>query len=285
MSVPWPRSTLLRQSNSRWPLRRRGAGRGTAMLATVLLVAGLSSCDGGNEAGTTTARPPLPSSETSSTITAEPATTSRQANGAPGPGCINGRITPAPAEPLRTQPLDIIRSQMGVTGRFEVVEMRYFTGPEVPWILAPRPRSSTGGTSRPSSSMIRASAPAGWWRSARRMSRDAPSINARDVAGLAALMTDDHRFVNTAGGAVEGRSACLDAWRTFFDAFPDYRNEFDEVASQGHRVVARGRSHCSTPELDGPALWHAHVAQGLIREWRVHDDTPANRRALGLEET
>ena len=98
-------------------------------------------------------------------------------------------------------------------------------------------------------------------------------------------MTDDHRFVNTAGGAVEGRSACLDAWRTFFDAFPDYRNEFDEVASQGHRVVARGRSHCSTPELDGPALWHAHVAQGLIREWRVHDDTPANRRALGLEET
>lgn len=139
MSVPWPRSTLLRQSNSRWPLRRRGAGRGTAMLATVLLVAGLSSCDGGNEAGTTTARPPLPSSETSSTITAEPATTSRQANGAPGPGCINGRITPAPAEPLRTQPLDIIRSQMGVTGRFEVVEMRYFTGPEVPWILAPRP--------------------------------------------------------------------------------------------------------------------------------------------------
>jgi len=28
---------------------------------------------------------------------------------------------------------------MGVTGQFEVLAMRYFQGPEVPWILSPRP--------------------------------------------------------------------------------------------------------------------------------------------------
>jgi hypothetical protein len=28
---------------------------------------------------------------------------------------------------------------MGVTGDFQVIDMRYFTSPEVPWILAPRP--------------------------------------------------------------------------------------------------------------------------------------------------
>lgn len=27
---------------------------------------------------------------------------------------------------------------MGITGLFQVIEMRYFTGPEVPWIVAPR---------------------------------------------------------------------------------------------------------------------------------------------------
>jgi hypothetical protein len=28
---------------------------------------------------------------------------------------------------------------MGVTGDFQVIDMRHFTSPEVPWILAPRP--------------------------------------------------------------------------------------------------------------------------------------------------
>jgi hypothetical protein len=32
--------------------------------------------------------------------------------------------------------LDMIRGQMGVTGDFDVDEMRYFTGPEVFWIFA-----------------------------------------------------------------------------------------------------------------------------------------------------
>ena len=30
-------------------------------------------------------------------------------------------------------------ADMGIEGQFEVVEMRHFTGPEVPWIIAPRP--------------------------------------------------------------------------------------------------------------------------------------------------
>src|SRR5689334_17541337 len=50
------------------------------------------------------------------------------------------------------------------------------------------------------------------------------SINGRDVDGLAGLMTDDHTFVDTEGGSVAGRRDCLDAWRGFFDSFPDYRN-------------------------------------------------------------
>jgi LPS-assembly protein len=41
----------------------------------------------------------------------------------------------------RQEPLDLIRAQMGITGPFEVLAMRYFTGPEVPWILSPRPPS------------------------------------------------------------------------------------------------------------------------------------------------
>jgi hypothetical protein len=48
-------------------------------------------------------------------------------------------------------------------------------------------------------------------------------INAQDIEALSAFMTDDHRFIDTAGATITGKSACLDAWRGFFTAFPDYR--------------------------------------------------------------
>jgi len=39
------------------------------------------------------------------------------------------------------------------------------------------------------------------------------AINARDVEALGALMDGGHRFVDAAGGTVEGKAACLEAWR------------------------------------------------------------------------
>jgi hypothetical protein len=59
-------------------------------------------------------------------------------HGEAGPGCVNGWTTPNPGTVLRTEPLDIIREQMDVSGEFHILDMRYFTGPEVPWILEPR---------------------------------------------------------------------------------------------------------------------------------------------------
>ena len=50
------------------------------------------------------------------------------------------------------------------------------------------------------------------------------AINTRDLDRLAGLMTDDHTFVDSAGGTVAGKPACVEAWRGFFEAFPDYRN-------------------------------------------------------------
>lgn len=96
------------------------------------------------------------------------------------------------------------------------------------------------------------------------------AINRRDLVALAALMTPGHRFVDTSGAAIDGKDACVDAWRRFFAAFPDYRNVFDEVrAVADGRVEVLGRSECSVPELNGPALWQVSVRDGLIDEWRV----------------
>jgi ketosteroid isomerase-like protein len=107
-------------------------------------------------------------------------------------------------------------------------------------------------------------------------------INNRDLDGLAALMTDDHAFIDAAGHAIRGKSKCLEAWRGFFASFPDYRNVFDSLVVAGDSVVVVGRSNCPDLRLDGPALWVAKASDDKLAEWRVYEDTPANRSSLGI---
>jgi ketosteroid isomerase-like protein len=45
-------------------------------------------------------------------------------------------------------------------------------------------------------------------------------INHRDLDGLAALMTDDHTFVDAEGTTVTGRAQCIAAWRRFTRIMP-----------------------------------------------------------------
>ena len=97
-------------------------------------------------------------------------------------------------------------------------------------------------------------------------------INDRDLDALSALMTDTHRFVDAAGSTAEGRATCREAWRGFFEAFPDYRNTFATAEHAGDGVVTvAGRSDCSDPRLAGPAEWRAVVRDGLVDVWQVID--------------
>jgi ketosteroid isomerase-like protein len=98
------------------------------------------------------------------------------------------------------------------------------------------------------------------------------AINKRNVSALAALMTESHRFIDSAGATTEGKDRCTAAWRGFFDRYPDYRNVFDDVVDAGDGVVVvRGRSECSTAALDGPAEWLAVVLDGRVDVWQVSE--------------
>jgi ketosteroid isomerase-like protein len=109
------------------------------------------------------------------------------------------------------------------------------------------------------------------------------AINARDVAALHRLMTTDHALIDSIGDTVSGRDEVLGAWRGFFDAYPDYRNIWSDVRPIGAVVIATGRSVCSTDSrLDGPAIWAATTRGARVSEWRIYDDTAANRRRLGI---
>ena len=98
-------------------------------------------------------------------------------------------------------------------------------------------------------------------------------------------MADDHTFIDSDDNVLSGKEEVLKAWEGFFEAFSDYRNEWSKVTPIGGTLTAVGRSVCSTePALDGPAIWTARIGDGKVSEWRVYEDTPANRARLGIAE-
>jgi ketosteroid isomerase-like protein len=109
------------------------------------------------------------------------------------------------------------------------------------------------------------------------------AINQRNVDALRELMTDGHAFIDGDDNVLAGKAEVVRAWRGFFNAFPDYRNDWSQVIATRGRHVALGRSVCATdPALDGPAIWTARTVGGKVSEWRVYEDTPANRDQLGI---
>lgn len=116
-------------------------------IAAISIAFVLASCTGddgaqgdgaqGNGAtGATSTSPPItpidsPSPAVSPTPPALPEEPPRT-HGGVAVDCVNGWVTPPEGSPRSLQPLGIIRRTTGVEGPLEVVDMRYFEGPESP---------------------------------------------------------------------------------------------------------------------------------------------------------
>lgn len=115
-------------------------------------------------------------------------------------------------------------------------------------------------------------------------------INARDVAGICDLMTEDHLFLDGLGNRVQGRETMRKGWTSYFAWFPDYQVSREDIFSHGDVVAAFGsaqgtyavsgklpkQNHWSTP-----AAWKAVVRDGLIAEWHVYADNQLARKIMG----
>jgi hypothetical protein len=129
------------------------------------------------------------------------------------------------------------------------------------------------------------------------------AINAGSIGRLAALMTDDHTFIDSDGKEHSGRARMLDGWREYFALVPDYRIDVKETFSRGDTVVLLGIaegtfrkvpriSWIDAPVRDGasraaetpgaddaldpanrwsvPAVWRAVVLGGRVSVWRLY---------------
>ena len=107
-------------------------------------------------------------------------------------------------------------------------------------------------------------------------------INTHDVAGMRALMTEDHLFVDAVGASWSGLSIIEQAWSGYFAWMPDYtiaittlmeyHGEVGVFGTASGTYLASGRLR---PEnrWQLPAAWRAVVRGGKVAEWHVYCDT------------
>lgn len=108
------------------------------------------------------------------------------------------------------------------------------------------------------------------------------AINRRDVDGIMALVTDDHRLIDAAGEAITGEEDLRRAWHIYFTWFPNYEVSAAQVLTDGETVAIFGRAGGTYRAGRGtvgentwllPAAWRAVVRDRRVAVWQVYCDT------------
>jgi hypothetical protein len=113
-------------------------------------------------------------------------------------------------------------------------------------------------------------------------------VNRGDIDGLTALMTDDHQLLIPGAPPVVGRDANRSAWRDYVALCPTYVIYPHQITEPEGLVAVLGHttgSHLGLPddeEARETLIWVAEVRDGLLKSWRLLDDTPDNRRTYGF---
>ncbi len=114
-------------------------------------------------------------------------------------------------------------------------------------------------------------------------------INAHDLEGIVALLTPDHRFIDSLGTQARGRDTLREGWRQYFRMVPDYRIDVERTFVDGETVILVGVAR-GTYTADGelreanawttPAAWRASLRGELIAEWQVYADNEPIRQCM-----
>lgn len=115
-------------------------------------------------------------------------------------------------------------------------------------------------------------------------------INAGDVDGLCALMSEDHVFIDALGTQIKGREKMRAAWKGYYAMIPDYKVSHEEILQKGAVVAVFGTARGTfAPEgkvekknsWEIPAAWMAVVREGRVAQWRVYADNQPVRKLMG----
>jgi len=107
------------------------------------------------------------------------------------------------------------------------------------------------------------------------------TINEGNDSRLSNLMSADHMFVDSRCTTDCGRDKMRKGWEKYFQMFPDYRIEIQNMLQDGNLVAAFGfasgtyngkRGLVPENRIEMPAAWKAIVENGKVKFWQVYAD-------------
>lgn len=107
------------------------------------------------------------------------------------------------------------------------------------------------------------------------------AINRADVNTLYKLMSEDFLFIDAHDNTVEGPDAMRQSWTAYFDMFPDYRIEINDMLENDSLICilgyASGTYRGLINETDSnywriPAAWTVMIDNDKVRRWQVYAD-------------
>ena len=107
-------------------------------------------------------------------------------------------------------------------------------------------------------------------------------INQQDIDGLSNLMTEDHTFIDREGQCDKGKESMTKGWTGFFKSFPEYKNTFIRVRSEGNLVVIYGFAIWQKGGEPDYVIWTARIENDLVAEWCIYKDTEENKMKFHL---
>ena len=102
-------------------------------------------------------------------------------------------------------------------------------------------------------------------------------INAHDLEGICALMTDDFTFTDYEGKIEKGKEVMRKGWDGYLSSFPKYKIVVQNVliGAGGVAIIGKTTGSHIPPEMEEKetVLWTAEVRDGLVAEWRIYSNS------------
>jgi hypothetical protein len=107
------------------------------------------------------------------------------------------------------------------------------------------------------------------------------AINRADVPVICELMTDNHVFTDSQGNKHHGKETMRAAWQGYFELFPDYKIDPDEIFNIDETVIVLGfasGTYRAINTVDNRNFWKVPVAiKAIVRDekidyWQVFAD-------------
>lgn len=115
------------------------------------------------------------------------------------------------------------------------------------------------------------------------------AVNRGSVDEIAALLAEDHLFIDSGGAEYRGRDTMREGWAAYLSMVPDYTIAVSETLASGDTVVVLGTAS-GTYAPDGardpnnrwstPGAWRAVVAGDRLAVWQVFADNEPLRRLM-----